>query len=177
MQLHTAHYGNANVFGYSIHTENWHTVINIHSKYGRNSNCSMEVFSLGMLSMLNTVRVCWGSIWMCRNRLFKGKDVNICAPLWVGTPSVVCWITKPVCAAQPLDKRLIDGKTVIRNWLLRVGGFDSLHINLFLLSCLLLPGNQPLLLSEGCVLRVCRHNVECCKKAVIILNSGLCPYV
>lgn len=82
-----------------------------------------------------------------------------------------------VCADQPLDKSLIDGKTVFRNWLLRVGGFDCLQINLLLWRCLLLPGNQLLLLSKGCVLRVRRHNGECCKNAVIILNYGLRPYV
>ncbi len=130
MQLHTAHYGNANVFGYSIHTENWHTVINIHSKYGRNSNCSMGVFSLGMLSMLNTVRVCWGSIWMCRNRLFKGKDVNICAPLWVGTPSVVCWITRSLCVQH---SHWIKGWSMGKRWS-GIGCWGLVGLTVFILT-------------------------------------------
>ncbi len=73
-------------FGYSIHTENWHTVHNIHSIYCRNSNCSMEIFY-------------WYTVYAeyCQCVESPFECVNICAPLWVGTPSVVCRITGSRC--------------------------------------------------------------------------------
>lgn len=87
-------------------------------------------YSIGTLSMLNTVRVCRGSISMCRNRLFRGKDVNICSPLWAGTPSVVCWITGSLCVQH---SHRIKGWSMWKQYL-GIGCWGSVGLTVFILT-------------------------------------------